>query len=246
MGAWGPAIFSDDTACDVRDSYRERISDGKDGTAATTEMLEQWKIDSLAADDDDVLVFWLALAATQWKVGRLEDRVRNKAIEVIDSGKDLGRWKEVGQVDKRAAVLRKLKEQLLSPQPAPKNVRVEKPQVPPWSCGDYVSYRLNSGDLVILYVQGVFGQSLWVSLLDWVGSDPPDNDTILGLSKRVPVRSHRTSEFGLYTMKKRGIPFARLSLLEVKHPNPKPHPGTGLIFDWGEMDYHLKDSWGLE
>jgi hypothetical protein len=229
----------------VRDAYRERISDGMDGAAATTDLIEQW-LGELPPDDEDVLVFWLAIAATQWKAGRLEDRIRDKAIAVIDSGKDLRRWADSRLIEKRAEVLRKLKDQLLSPQPAPKNIRVQKPQVPPWSCGDYVSYRLASGQFVIFYVEAANeGHDVKCSLLDWVGCELPDDATILTLPKRLPARM-RDTRFSIYTMKKRGIPFARLKVLNVKNLEAVPDRGGGWCFDWKDIDYHLKDSWGLE
>lgn len=33
MSAWGPAIFSDDLACDVRDDYRELIESCEDDSS---------------------------------------------------------------------------------------------------------------------------------------------------------------------------------------------------------------------
>jgi hypothetical protein len=36
------------------------------------------------ADPDEVPVFWLALADTSWKCGRLEKRVRDNALRIID------------------------------------------------------------------------------------------------------------------------------------------------------------------
>lgn len=246
MGAWGTALFSDDTTCSVRDAYRERLADGMDGIAATADLIAQWKVEALDPIDDDALLFWLALAATQWKVGRLEDGVRSKAITIIDSGEDLKRWEEAGTkaVTQRRAVLQKLRDQLLSSQPAPKKVRVERPQVPPWSCGDFVSYRLRSGALVILYVEDVLPNSVYCSFLDWVGDSLPDADTILGLPKRGrPPYSH--DQISLYTMRKRGIPFDRLNVLTVKHLAPKTRSGA-VLWDWKDLDYHLEDCWQLK
>jgi hypothetical protein len=74
MGAWGTAIFSDDDACDVRDGYRQLVTDGLTGPAATNRLLLEWK--EVLADEDDGPLFWLALAATQWQFGRLEARVK--------------------------------------------------------------------------------------------------------------------------------------------------------------------------
>jgi len=73
MGAWKAAVFSDDTACDVRDNYVDLIGDGLSGAEATKKLLREWA--GSLDDPDEGPVFWLALAATQWKNGRLEDLV---------------------------------------------------------------------------------------------------------------------------------------------------------------------------
>ena len=75
MGAWETAVFSDDTACDVRDNYVDLIGDGLSGVEATKKLLREWT--GSLDDPDEGPVFWLALAATQWKNGRLEDLSNN-------------------------------------------------------------------------------------------------------------------------------------------------------------------------
>jgi hypothetical protein len=42
MGAWGPAIFSDDNAADLRDNYRKLIGDGMSGADATDKQLDEY------------------------------------------------------------------------------------------------------------------------------------------------------------------------------------------------------------
>ena len=43
MGVWGPALFSDDTACDVRSSYRELIEDGLEDDEAQRRVLTEYR-----------------------------------------------------------------------------------------------------------------------------------------------------------------------------------------------------------
>jgi hypothetical protein len=60
MGAWVTALFSDGTACDVRDSYVDLVGDGLTGFEATKTLMREW---STSHNDPDVSpVFWLALA----------------------------------------------------------------------------------------------------------------------------------------------------------------------------------------
>src|SRR5690348_4616287 len=87
MGAWGPGVFSDDTACDIRDDYREYLGEGLTGEQATARILRGYK--SSLADPNDATVVWLALAATQWKLGRLDPETLAQALHVIDAGTGL-------------------------------------------------------------------------------------------------------------------------------------------------------------
>ena len=104
MGTWGVAIFSDDLASDVRDDYREHLAAGRSGPEATDLILVD-KVEELA-DSEAAPIVWLALAAAQSRVGRLEDRVRDRAMQIIDTDADLPRWREdpraLGQAPGRA------------------------------------------------------------------------------------------------------------------------------------------------
>ncbi|MGW2146611.1 hypothetical protein ACWCOT_20055 [Nonomuraea bangladeshensis] len=86
MGAWGPGLFSDDLACDVRDEYRELIEDGATDEEARRRVVESY---SEALDDPgEAPVFWLALAVTESKLGRLDAVVRDRALGIIERGDD--------------------------------------------------------------------------------------------------------------------------------------------------------------
>lgn len=76
MGTWGVGIFSDDLAADIRDGYRDHLGDGLSGPDATDRVLAAH---AEALDDpEEGPVAWLALAAAQLQVGRLEERVRER------------------------------------------------------------------------------------------------------------------------------------------------------------------------
>jgi hypothetical protein len=90
VGTWGTDIFSDDLASDIRTRYRDLVGDGFSGQQATEILLSEYG--EVLSDPDGAPVFWLALAATQWRCGRLEPEVLVHALEVIDSGSDLLRW----------------------------------------------------------------------------------------------------------------------------------------------------------
>lgn len=192
MGAWGPGIFSDDLACDLRDEFRELVAEGHSPRQAT----ERLRSDYVDVEDlpDQHSVFCLALAATQWKLGRLLDDVRDEALRLIDSGEALELWKsslideeDVRSVRRRQTALEKLREQLLKPQPGPKQIRLPFASRTEWEIGYAVAYRLGSGRHIVFRVIGMDKgrrhRHAIVDIADWIGDEPPVRKEIEGLSR---------------------------------------------------------------
>jgi hypothetical protein len=128
MGTSGTAIFSDDTAADVRHDFVDLLRHGMQADEALTTLMRDWS--SAIADADDGPVFWLAVAATASGYGCLTDDIKQRALAVIDDGADLSRWSGK-QLDKRRAVLAELKGKLLGSQPKPRRPRKLKRVEPP-------------------------------------------------------------------------------------------------------------------
>lgn len=126
MGTHGTGLFSDDTACDVRDAFVDLLAEGASPADATRSLIRSWAEE--IADVEDGPVFWLALAATQWTYGCLDPDVRARALGVIGDGTDLLRWEGPG-LPRRRAVLAALRAKLLSPPPAPRRPRRRSPVV---------------------------------------------------------------------------------------------------------------------
>jgi hypothetical protein len=154
MGVWGTGIFSDDTASDVRAAYREYLAQGMDGMAATDKVLHDFR--TSIDDPDDGPPLWLGLAAIQSRYGRLELRVRDRAVAIIDNGTDLARFAGKPQLHRaRARVLEKLREQLFSPQRAPVKIRAQVPFECDWEPSEIVGFRRDSGEWLTLYVRRI-------------------------------------------------------------------------------------------
>jgi|GEM_PF-2934040 len=103
MSAWRTKIFEDNTACDVRREYLQMLIDGMPGAEATQSTIEAYQDD--AEDPNYRYIFWAALAATQWEVGRLEESIKQRALESI------------AHAGKRRADFNELESRLDSPQP---------------------------------------------------------------------------------------------------------------------------------
>lgn len=150
MGIWGTAIFSDDEACDVRDTYRDLLGDGVADDDAERRVLDEFR----DQDGDIGPVVWLALAATQSKVGRLTPATRERALDVIDGGADLAAWADSPPADRRRreAAVARLRAQLVGPQPERRKVRTEWNYRTDLTAGDVLASTLADGRLALLRV----------------------------------------------------------------------------------------------
>jgi hypothetical protein len=169
-------------------------------TSAAIKHLQKEYSSSLR-DPDEAPVFWLALAATGWRLGRLDEDVRQKALSIIESGQDLVRWENPGDRRKRVQVLAKLKLQLESPplpcKPIPRTIK----SATDWATGEIIGFRLLSGRWILMRVIGHHndrgGRSAVCELLDWTGNSITDLPPVNSLSIRKEARfaASRNSSF---------------------------------------------------
>lgn len=241
MGTIGTRLYDDDTAADVRDEWRDRLAAGLAGEEATRELLAGWA-DSL--DDEGVAApFWLALADTQWRAGRLEARVKEEALAWFE--RDLDRW-DLADRPRRRKVLDALRARLLSPPPRPR--RVSNP-VPPdddtdLRAGQVLGWRLPSGRWCLLHVATIgdyLGRAPIVRVLDWTGDALPST---------IPTSASRPSRIGgwgvyLRSAGPRDKPRPeRFRVLELELP-ALPELRAGVVFTWKFLDTHLADFFDL-
>jgi len=78
----------------VRDTWRDAILDGVSPEDATQRLLESF--DEYLEDAETEKLLWMALAAAQMETGRLLPDVRDRALQIIDAGGDVDRWREDG------------------------------------------------------------------------------------------------------------------------------------------------------
>lgn len=152
MGSWGTAIFSDDTAADVRAEWREGILDGVPPEELTARLIDSYG--ALMQSPDDGVVFWLALAAAQHETGRLCSDVRAKALGILERGGDVARWEEEDEslAKRRKVVLGRLGLKLAGPQPAPKRLKRPVPHGVDFKVGDAILLRSPGGKRAIAVV----------------------------------------------------------------------------------------------
>lgn len=126
MGAWGTALYSDDTTCEVRDDYANHLKRGLTDAEAVQAVLNRFG--ALLEDREVACLVYFALADTAWKYGRLDQEMQRRALELIEQGGDVFVWERDATSDApaRRRTLAALKKRLLSGQPARKEVKVAK------------------------------------------------------------------------------------------------------------------------
>ena len=144
MGTWGTGLYQNDIGEDVRDYYKDQLHRGKKGAEITKELIEIYA-DSIQ-DQDDASQFWLALADTQWNMGRLQEDVKANALCCLEDPCTSMRWREENPAaySKYLSVQKSLREKLATPQPPEKKVSQYHLYHCNWAIGDVYAYPLSS------------------------------------------------------------------------------------------------------
>jgi hypothetical protein len=249
MGTWGIGLYSDDTACDVRDDYKDILGDGISEPEATKRIVEQWKNE--LSDPDVGPVFWLTLADTQWNLGRLQERIKQEAILVIENDTDLVRWfSDQKLVNKRKLILERLKQKLETAQPPEKKVRKRYVDSTDWDLGDIYSFRLKSGKLVLLHVIGFHqdkgGRFPVCEILDWNGEKIPDKKEIEKMGYIFAKKPYQhLCQFMFGSLGPKDFHRERIDFV-AKNVRLKQKPGGYTVIFWRSIDTQFKEFFELE
>lgn len=247
MRAWGVAILSDDIAEDIKLLYKDLLANEYSNEDASRIVIEEYKNE---LDNEETIVFWLVFASIQWRLGRLQENVKQEALQIIESGADLARWEEEPKLQKkREVVLNKLREQLHSRQPEAKKVPKRFIANTSLKAGDAVSYELVSGSCIILKVIEIIEE--WhgdryplFEICDWEGKEVPSKEQInqFGLKKRIyEDGKQEMMKLAIYPSGKRDNPTKRMQIVaeNVKVVLNVGTPYT--VMSWKELDNYLHE-----
>lgn len=147
MGTFSAGISDNDLAMDIHIDFEELYASGMDPDKAVKVLKK-----SLDADEpSDIHTFWLCLAEKQIELGCLTPSTRKRALQIIDSGKDLEAWMDSAPelMEERAAALEELRTAITG-----KHQTIDRPVVEsePWRVGDGLAFKLKSGNWIGLRV----------------------------------------------------------------------------------------------
>lgn len=192
MGAWGTSLYANDTTCDIREEYVDKLKRGKSNEEATQELIVLNR--DIKGDMEEEPLFWFALADTQWNYGRLLPLVKEKALFFLERNEELERWRDSSRknLDAWIQTLTKLKEKLNSPMPKEKKISKYHFYQCMWNLGDVFAYRLygeysKEKNLTGKYLvfRKVSEDTYWpghvvpvVQIYNWIGEEIPQLEKI--------------------------------------------------------------------
>lgn len=254
-----PAILADDIPDRMLADYRQLLTQGIPDREATSRLEQIWKklIPTKALQDE----FHLALAGTQWQLGRLEPAVKKQALAIIDAVIKAPRKTKTSEDETathRRQALASLRGILMSPQPAKKDIRPSKApssDVEAWPVGEVFSYKLLSSRYVLFHVVACLGDKssgYWsvFAVLDWIGSDPPPAAEVQKLPLKTDPHSPSDAVWMVSVVKRHPSDFSpdRIDWLHVtREPHARNIDRGFTITYWKEkLDEKLRFDFGWE
>ncbi len=105
MGSWGYGIFENDSACDVRDRFNQKLKLGMNVSEATQACVAWWPE---CLQDFNAL---LAVAALQIERNNLQQEIKKTCLQGIEEKREVSTWNDP---DKRMKVLENFKKKLIN------------------------------------------------------------------------------------------------------------------------------------
>jgi hypothetical protein len=156
MGVFGTGLYSGDFAMDLRSAISAVARLPYDTDKLTDILCESEPTVANNPNDEDHNTFWLVIADQFAKRGIVCDRVRDKALAMIDSGADVTMLEKRGMnpsdLKKRQKMLKEVRERIAAPAAdgRPRPV-LKKPQVLLMELGDVLVYPTFGGRCINPY-----------------------------------------------------------------------------------------------
>jgi hypothetical protein len=100
VGTWGPGIFDNDLAADIRGDWESALADGKTFDQALKGIAEAYLTDAATMEEEPN--FWFAVALLELDArGTVNDYSRDVSLDLVPH--DLAKWRDEGDAESYAA-----------------------------------------------------------------------------------------------------------------------------------------------
>jgi hypothetical protein len=160
MGVWGTGLYSGDFAKDLSSAATAVSQLPFDGDRLADLLCSVEPGAAKNGSDEEHTTFWLVVADQFAKRGIVSERVRQRALQIIDGGEDLAMLSRLGMdaagLKKRGKMLLELREKIANPTTPAKPRRVlKKPQTLLMNAGDVVVFPTARGNPINPYFPSV-------------------------------------------------------------------------------------------
>ncbi|WP_253686111.1 MULTISPECIES: hypothetical protein [unclassified Treponema] len=157
MAIDGIEIIDSDSAYDIYNDITERYKDGED----VEKIKQKWikEEENFCIDELYTEIYWTAFAYSLWKIGFLDETIKQKTMSILSKGAS-EIWNKIDPKaqKQRQKVLDKLAIQLQSENKKPiKKPKLKKQKEPFFQVGDVLAIEMPQGYGLVLYL-------LWTKL----------------------------------------------------------------------------------
>jgi len=182
MGSWGTGISSNDVYEDVYSEFMDFYDEGLEPIEATKKVIENNS--ELVNDPEDKFNFWFALAMAQWTCKALDHDLLDKVKDIIDSGKDITLWKELGaestELKQREKALAKFLDKISQEKEKPRKRKKKVIRDAVYEKGSCLTFKLDNGNFGAACVLEAVNQSEFaanlITVCDYNNPNRPDLD----------------------------------------------------------------------
>ena len=155
MGVWGTGLYSGDFAMDLRSTVVAVVRLPFDAERLVDILCETEPTSANNPNDEEHTTFWLILADQFAKRGIASDRVREKALSIIDGAEDVAMLEKLGikpaDIRKRRRLLDELRSRIVAATVDKPRTVVKKPQPLLLEMGDVIVYPTCAGRCINPY-----------------------------------------------------------------------------------------------
>ena len=163
MDCWGMGMTQTDGYCEVYERFMEEYDEGKPLSDIKQDILRDW-LEEFDPNDGVLHDVYFAIGKAEWMCGGISADIFDRIAHIIRSGENIAFYRELGASESNLKLRRKNLDKFLillsSPRgktkkrkiPTDQYVKIEKPKLPDFRCGDIFAYRVGEKYRLLTFV----------------------------------------------------------------------------------------------